>query len=107
MQKIAILTHACRLAVASLLFVFVVHRAGVERATYLHLDWTSNVNKTWNISFIIHVNFNHAWTENYPVNLSLELADWDGLGTHKQTSAISLKQAGLPHPPENSPPLQQ
>ena len=30
-----------------------------------------NVDKNWNInvSFIIHVNFDHAWVEHYPVTL--------------------------------------
>ena len=40
MQKIAILTRACRLTVADLLFAFVVNGAGVRRATYLCLDST-------------------------------------------------------------------
>ena len=71
MQKIAILTCACRLTVASLLFIFVAHGAGVRRATYLCLDCTKNVDKNLNIklSFIIHVNFDHAWAEHYPVTL--------------------------------------
>ena len=74
-QKIAILTRACRLTVtvASLLFVLVVHRAGVRRATYTYLclDCTKNVDKNWsiNILFIIHVNFDHAWAEHYPITL--------------------------------------
>ena len=73
MQKIAILTHVYRLTVASLLFVFIVHGAGVRRATYLCLDCTKNVDKNWNISIslIIHVNFDHAWAEHYPVTLRL------------------------------------
>ena len=71
MQKIAILTRACRLTVASLVFIFVVHGAGVWRATYLCLDCTKNVDKNWNINvlFIIHVNFDCAWAEHYPVTL--------------------------------------
>ena len=50
---------------ASLLFVSVVRRAGVRRATYLCLDCAKNIDKNWNItvSFIIHVNFDHAWAE--------------------------------------------
>ena len=39
-------THAYRLTVAGLLFVFVVHGADVRRATYLCLDCTKNVEKT-------------------------------------------------------------
>ena len=72
MQKIAIITRVCRLTVTSLLFVFVVHGAGVWRATYLCLDCTKNVDKNWNInvSFIIHVNFDHAWAGHYPITLS-------------------------------------
>ena len=64
-QKIAILTRACRLTAAGLLFVFVDHRAGIRRATYLCLDYAKNVDKNWNItvSLIIHVNFDHAWAE--------------------------------------------
>ena len=56
----------------SLLFVFVVHGAGIWRATYLYLDCTKNVDKKWNINvlFIIHVNFDHAWAEHYPVTLT-------------------------------------
>ena len=65
MQKIAILTHACRQTVAGSLFVFVDHGAGIRRATYLCLDCAKNVDKNWNIivSFIIHVNFDHVWVE--------------------------------------------
>ena len=60
-------TRACRLIVTSLLFVFVVHGAGVRRTTYLCLDCTKNVDKNWNINvlFIIHVNFDHAWAGHY------------------------------------------
>ena len=56
---------------AGLLFVFVDHGAGIRRATYLCLDCAKNVDKNWNItvSFIIHVNFDHAWVEHYPVTL--------------------------------------
>ena len=59
---------ACRHTVAGLLFVFVDHGAGIRRATYLCLDCAKNVDKNWNItvSFIIHVNFDHAWAEHYP-----------------------------------------
>ena len=74
MQKIAILARACRLIVASLPFVFVVHRVDVRRATYLGLlDCTKNVDKNWNVivSFIIYGNFDHAWAEHYPVTLIL------------------------------------
>ena len=70
MQKIVILTCACRLTVAVLLFVFVVNGAGIRRAAYLCLDSTKNVDKNWdiNVSFInIHVNFDHAWSELYPI----------------------------------------
>ena len=65
------LTRACRPTVAGLLFIFVVNRAGVRRATYLCLDSTKNVDKNWdiNVSFIIHVNFDHTWVEHYPVTL--------------------------------------
>ena len=58
---------------AGLLFVFVDHGAGIRRATYLCLDCAKNVDKNWNItvSFIIHVNFDHAWAEHYPVTLNL------------------------------------
>ena len=74
MQKIAKLTHACKQTVAGLLFIFVDHGAGIRRATYLCLDCAKNVDKNWNIhvtvSFIIHVNFYHAWAEHYPVTLS-------------------------------------
>ena len=71
-QKITILTRACRHTVAGLLFVFVDHGAGIRRATYLCLDCAKNVDKNWNItvSFIIHVNLDHAWAEHYPVTLS-------------------------------------
>ena len=69
MQKIAILTRTCRLTVAGLLFVSMVRRAGIRRAPYLCLDCAKNMDKNWNIiyyvtvSFIIHVNFDHAWAE--------------------------------------------
>ena len=63
----AMLTHVCRLRVAGLLFVFVAHGLGVRRVTYLCLDSTKNMEKNWNINvtFIIHVNFDHAWAEHY------------------------------------------
>ena len=72
MQKIAKLTHVCRQTVAGLLFVFVVHGPGIRRATYLCLDCAKNVDKNWNVavSLIIHVNFDHAWVEHYPVTLT-------------------------------------
>ena len=46
--------------------------AGIRRATYLCLDCAKNVDKNWNItvSSIIHVNFDHAWAEHYPVTLN-------------------------------------
>ena len=71
-QEIAKLTHACRQTVAGLLFVFVDYGAGIRSATYLCLDCAKNVDRNWNItaSFIIHVNFDHAWTEHYPVTLN-------------------------------------
>ena len=71
MQKIAILTRACRLTVVGLLFIIVVNGAGIRRATYLCLDYTKNVDKNWklNVSFSVHVNFDHAWVEHYPVTL--------------------------------------
>ena len=70
-----ILTRACRPTVVGLLFVFVVNRARVRRATYLCLDSTKNVDNSWdiNVSFIIHVNFDHAWVEHYPVTLTFIL----------------------------------
>ena len=53
---------------AILLSVFVVHGAGVRRATYLCLDCTKDVDKNWNINLIYYqCNFGHAWTEHYPV----------------------------------------
>ena len=71
MQKIAKLTRACRQTVAGLLSVFVDHGAAIRRATYLCLDCAKNMDKNWNITvlFIIHVNFDHAWAEHYPVTL--------------------------------------
>ena len=80
MQKIAILTRACRQTVAGLLFVFVDHGAGIRRATYLCLDRAKNVDKNWNItvSFIIHVNFDHAWAEHYPATLIVLVLLLDG-----------------------------
>ena len=68
-QEIAKLTRACRQTVAGLLFVCVDHGAGIRSATYLCLDCAKNVDKNWNItaSFIIHVNFDHAWAEHYPI----------------------------------------
>ena len=71
-QKIAKLTRACRQTVVGLLFVSVDHGAAIRRATYLCLYCAKNVDKNWNItvSFIIHVNFDHAWAEHYPVTLS-------------------------------------
>ena len=34
-------------------------------------EYLKNVDKNWNItvSFIIHMNFDHAWAEHYPVTL--------------------------------------
>ena len=54
-----------------LLFISVVNGAGVRRATYLCLDTTKNVDRNWdiNVSFIIHVNFDHSWVEHYLVML--------------------------------------
>ena len=56
MQKLAVLTRACRPTVAGLLFVFVVNGACVRRAIYLCLDCTKNVDKNWdmNVSIIIY-----------------------------------------------------
>ena len=47
-------------------------QASGELRTYLCLDCAKNVDKNWNItvSFIIHVNFDHAWAEHYPITLS-------------------------------------
>jgi hypothetical protein len=47
---------------AGFLFVFVVHRAGVRRATYLCPLPKLYKENNWNInvSFIIHVKFDHA-----------------------------------------------
>ena len=69
--RIAILTRAYRLTVASSLFVFVVHWADVRRATYLCPDCTKTMHKSWNVNvlFVIHVNFDHMWAEHYPVTL--------------------------------------
>ena len=75
MQKLAILTRACRLIVVGLLFVFVVHGAGVRRATciYLCLNYAKNVDKNWDItiSFIIHVTLRRKaiTVSNSPVTL--------------------------------------
>ena len=57
---------------AGLLFVFVDHGAGIRRATYLYLDCAKNMDKNWNITvaFIVHVNFDYAWMEHYPVTLT-------------------------------------
>ena len=65
-------TRACRQTVAGLLFVFVDHGAGMRRDTYLCPDCTKNVDKNWNItvSFIIHMNCDHAWAKYYPVTLN-------------------------------------
>ena len=69
MQKIAMLADG---QWQIFLFVFVVHGADSRRATYLCLDCAMNMDKNRNItvSFIIHVNFDHAWAEHYPVTLS-------------------------------------
>ena len=37
-----------------------------SRAVSFH-DCAKNVDKNWNIIFIIHVNFDHAWAKHYPV----------------------------------------
>ena len=52
--------------------MFVVHWGDVGRATYLCLDCTKSMTTDWNInvSFVIHVNFDHAWAEHYPVTLT-------------------------------------
>ena len=57
-------------------FRFVDHGAGIRRATYLCLDCANNVDKNWNItvSFIIHMNFDHAWAEHYPVTLRASIS---------------------------------
>ena len=70
MQITAILTCAYRLTVAGLLFV--LWSMG-KAATYLCLDSTRKVDKNWNInvSFIIHVNFDHARAEHYPIALNV------------------------------------
>ena len=73
-----------------LLFAFVDHRAGIRRATYLYLDCAKNVDKNWNItvSFLIHVNFDNAWAEHYPVPLKGEV----GMGGPKsiQTRFVGI-----------------
>jgi hypothetical protein len=67
MQKLAILNLHVQTDSGRFNFRFVVH----GRATYLCLDRTKNVYKNWNIrvSFIIYVNFDHAWVEHHPVTL--------------------------------------
>ena len=44
------------------------------------LDCAKSVDKNWNItiSFIIHVNFDHAWAEHYPVTLIVLVLLLDG-----------------------------
>ena len=38
------------------------------------LDCAKNMDKNWNttVSFIIHVNFDHAWAEHYPITLTTQ-----------------------------------
>ena len=43
-----------------------VHWGDVGRATYLCLDCAEHAHKL-NVSFVIHVNFDHAWAEHSPV----------------------------------------
>ena len=47
-------------------------QASGELYTYLCLDCAKNLDINWNItvSFIIHVNFDHAWVEHYTVTLT-------------------------------------
>ena len=56
-----------------LAFVFVVHWGNIRRATYLCLDCTKSMHTNWIINvllnFVVHVNFDNAWAENYPVAL--------------------------------------
>ena len=58
--------------VAGLLFIFVDHGAGIRRAI---LACALTVQRMWTKTgielhhFIIHVNFDHAWAEHYPVTL--------------------------------------
>ena len=70
-QKFVILTHAYRLTAACYLFLFVVPWGDVRKATQLCLDCTKSMHTDWNIEVLlfIHVNFDHAWTEHYPVTL--------------------------------------
>ena len=98
MQKIEILTRAWRRTVAGLLIVFVVNGAGVRRATYLCLDSTMNVNKNWdiNVSFIIHVNFDHVWAEHYPVTLILAVCMVNNIIQPKILAGQTLCSTQLP-----------
>ena len=60
LPKIAILTRTYDgLTVASLVFIFVFHWAGIRRATYLCLERLQKLE--YNSSFIIRVNFDHVW----------------------------------------------
>ena len=58
-----------------LAFVFVIHWGDVGRAPYLYLNYTKSIHTNWNInvSFAIHVNFDHAWAEHYPITLKTGL----------------------------------
>ena len=66
-EVVILSTRAYRLTLASLLF-FVLHWADLRRATYLCLGCTKKTNIY--IAFVIHVNFDHAWAEHYPVTLT-------------------------------------
>ena len=70
-QKIIILTRACRLTVAGLLFC---GPWGKRQESYLpvpRLYKERGQNLNINVSIIIRVNFDHAWVKHYPVTLRL------------------------------------
>ena len=59
------------MAAACRLFVFMAYWGNSRRATYLYLNCVKSKHIDWNIniSFITHIDFDHAWTEHYPVTL--------------------------------------
>ena len=72
-------------------------RHQARRATYLCLDCAKSVDKNWNIivSFIIHMNFDHAWAEHYPVTLIVLVLLLDGRDWLLQSGADAEVYVGV------------
>ena len=66
MQKFAVLTHAIETDSSQLAFCF-CGLLGKQQKGYLNCMKSKHTDWNINILFIIHVDFDHAWVEHYPV----------------------------------------